>query len=342
MLSSSPALLPYDGGLLGAEVYNEQVGGHSTFFLIDENKKLAKPLNPHEGEVYQALINTPLERFTPKFYGVATDNNVGGESTTRSFQKSGDFLVLENLAFPYKRPNIMDIKMGINFHETTHSVDGIQKRQVKCLATSMAELHFRVYSMRKFDYDKQAFFTPSENEYRVLNNHDNSLQRILRYYVSLERMGASGHLALAYADQLDGLAKAIETTEVNISFFSSSVLLIHESAWGAPLRPSVWLIDFDKTVFETDPGMRDRVGCVRGIKNLAYLLREIGNAVISVSRDSPVPTGLMKAPLLCPERGRRRTKSDPLVLMTRDRVKGVVPTKLGENRSIKSLVKDLF
>jgi len=132
---------------------------------------------------------------------------------------------------------------------------------------------------------------------------------------------------------LEEIAKAIEASPP-MTILNSSVLLMFEgdgSIYSSDLLPDIRLIDFDKAVLETEEKDRDRSCCIPGIYNLSKMFREIGEAVHSFSvKRSYLP--LMSKP--SPPIGRRRSPSDPMKCVSRERRRGVTPDIVDGNRSL--------
>jgi len=192
---------------------------------------------------------------------------------------------------------------------------------------------FRIYSFRKYIPSQHEFFVPEENDVRFLCWEDNTILDVLRYFCSIEGIGTSSYLCFRFAEKLEELEKAL-LAEAPMTLLNSSVLLMFEgdsSPYSSDLLPDIRLIDFDKAVMEQDEKDRDKSCCLPGIRNLAKMLREIGGAVRSFSaKQSYLP--LMNKP--SPPIGRRRSPSDPMKCVNRERRRGVVPDIVNGNRSL--------
>ncbi|XP_023340614.1 inositol hexakisphosphate kinase 1, partial [Eurytemora carolleeae] len=78
-----------------------QVGGHRTMKVYRDNY-VCKPLDRREEKFYSTFPKI-LEPFIPKFAGVLT---VG------SSESQDEFIMLENLCTGYRKPCVLDLKMG--------------------------------------------------------------------------------------------------------------------------------------------------------------------------------------------------------------------------------------
>ena len=94
--------------------FEHQAGGHGTILKVDKTK-IMKPVSKKELEFYSSLDqSSKLASFAPKFYSKVEKEDKGKLKSL--CQKSNLFLAyaeLEDLTHYYKKPCIMDIKMGV-------------------------------------------------------------------------------------------------------------------------------------------------------------------------------------------------------------------------------------
>jgi len=197
----------------------------------------------------------------------------------------------------------------------------------------LPKFFFRIYSFRKYIQSQKEFYIPEENDVRFLCWEDNSILDVLTYFCSLEGIGTSSYLCFRFADILERLETAI-LAGPPMTLLNSSVLLMFEgdaSLYSSDLLPDVRLIDFDKAVLEQSEDDRDRSCVLPGIRNLVKMFREIGQAVQSFSaKSSHLPLMSKRSPPV----GRRRSPSDPMKCVSRERTRGVVPDIVNGNRSL--------
>ncbi|KIM87322.1 hypothetical protein PILCRDRAFT_63566 [Piloderma croceum F 1598] len=91
---------------------SSQVGGHPGILATEDGSLIIKKALPLELEFYQTHALDPafgpLRPFLPKFYGtLKLEGEVDGLNTDPLVS-----IVLENLAYPFSKPNILDIKLG--------------------------------------------------------------------------------------------------------------------------------------------------------------------------------------------------------------------------------------
>jgi Ca2+-binding EF-hand superfamily protein len=138
-------------------IFTHQVAGHKgkQSMLLDETENtILKPLNAHEYGFYELLkgaIDTDKlfpSHFFPKCYG-----SIFIESSEKS--KPEHYIILENLTKGYKKPCIVDLKMGANSMGTDPHA-GIIKKFKQTVVNNMTTSHtlgFRLAGMRVWQTD---------------------------------------------------------------------------------------------------------------------------------------------------------------------------------------------
>jgi len=236
----------------------------------------------------------------------------------------------------------MDVKLGLSYHTMRHNCMQVRRRQVKCLATSMAELSFRIYGMRVYKPFLDSYYVRNSHDYyRLLNLDDGSLVQALMTFLPAEEGQNCRHVALRISQKIEALAKVlIASSDLAVSWLSSSVLIIYEGAPNLPMKIAVKLIDFDKTIFETDPTTFDATGICNGLVNLCKLFRMIAKK--NNQRNSMMlPPPVHKKNVADNLEPRPRSKSDPMRNCSRDRVRGRASPHDGKNRLLKNFRKAL-
>ncbi|KAI0062119.1 SAICAR synthase-like protein, partial [Artomyces pyxidatus] len=144
-----------------------QVGGHAGVQTTADGSLLIKPALPLEHAFYARLAAdaslVQLERCVPRFLGtlrLAGQQTPDGEvRKIRPFPPARDAradgraqsLVLENLACPFARPNVLDVKLGTTLYDEDASPEKRARmeraaRETTSLATGMRLTGFQVYN----------------------------------------------------------------------------------------------------------------------------------------------------------------------------------------------------
>ncbi|KAI4522549.1 SAICAR synthase-like protein [Schizophyllum commune Loenen D] len=138
-----------------------QVGGHAGVQTTEDGSLLIKPALPAELAFYQALSDdspfAPLRRYLPKFLG--TLSLAGKVEEGEDLEKMGpppagaekQNLVLENLSFPFKKPNILDIKLGTILYDESASPEKVERMIKTAKETTSLETGVRLTGFQVYD-----------------------------------------------------------------------------------------------------------------------------------------------------------------------------------------------
>ncbi|KAF8162719.1 hypothetical protein B0H34DRAFT_794504 [Crassisporium funariophilum] len=155
-------------------VLASQVGGHAGVMTTEDGSLLIKPALHRELEFYQSLQRDPaleaLREFTPKFLGTLTlqeaqaspDAPVVGvvvepiaaqkdKSFRLIYQRNDLSIVLENLSFPFLKPNILDVKLGTVLYDETASADKVARMEKTARDTTSYETGVRLTGFQVYD-----------------------------------------------------------------------------------------------------------------------------------------------------------------------------------------------
>ncbi|KAL1753540.1 hypothetical protein FB107DRAFT_250078 [Schizophyllum commune] len=138
-----------------------QVGGHAGVQTTEDGSLLIKPALPAELAFYQALSDdslfAPLRRYLPKFLG--TLSLAGKVEEGEDLEKMGpppagaekQNLVLENLSFPFKKPNILDIKLGTILYDESAAPEKVERMIKTAKETTSLETGVRLTGFQVYD-----------------------------------------------------------------------------------------------------------------------------------------------------------------------------------------------
>eukprot|EP00092_Neocalanus_flemingeri_P089344 GFUD01113053.1.p1 GENE.GFUD01113053.1~~GFUD01113053.1.p1 ORF type:complete len:346 (+),score=69.72 GFUD01113053.1:48-1085(+) len=209
-----------------------QVGGHVGMKIFDD-RYVCKPLNRRELQFYQA-IPRQLSQLVPGFVGTLTNGNAeDGEEFYSNKSKNcsdsagsqtSDYLVLENLTMGYKKPCVLDLKMGTRMYGDFASEAKRQSQKKKTVKTTSAKLGVRFCGSQRFSVSKNNFEKldkyvgrkASETEFRdLLENFFNNNGFLRRDIIS--------HVINKIRDMRESLLDLNQ-----FRFYSSSLLIIYE------------------------------------------------------------------------------------------------------------------
>mmetsp|Transcript_21254 Transcript_21254/g.49932 ORF Transcript_21254/g.49932 Transcript_21254/m.49932 type:complete len:372 (-) Transcript_21254:698-1813(-) len=179
------------------------------------------------------------------------------------------FLVLENLTWGYKRPCLMDIKLGVRQHGDDEPSDKIFRKQAKCDATTSKTMGLRVCGIKVYDMvaGKYNFYDKHYGRKLV----ETTVVDALKVFLDSGR-GVRTDVVPLFIRRLKQL-EAIVASQTRFFFYSSSLLFVYDADLSDVTRATVKMIDFAHTC-NADEGTRDE-GFLQGVGNLLALYSEV-------------------------------------------------------------------
>jgi len=236
---------------MAEQKFEHQTAGHEGSLLKQGADRIMKPVSKNEISFYEGFYKkySTIQEFAPKFFG-----------TQKKDEKT--YIVMEDLTAPFKKPCIMDIKMGISSVGEDATPEKRESMRKKDESTTTVSLGIRICGLRTY--------LPNKKEYIV---KDKPWGKKVKENAMTESMGIffnNGNLIRKEVVQafLAKLKKIQEFFELqkNLRFYSSSLLFIYEGLDSEPVKVDVRMIDFAH-VHEIHDGGRDD-GYILGLKNL--------------------------------------------------------------------------
>jgi len=185
---------------------------------------VCKPLNLREVSFYQNLP-ADLSDFVPTYHGtVSLDSDSQLRNSDGSSSVVTDYIVLENLTIGYKKPCVLDLKMGTRMYGDFATEAKIQSQSRKSLKSTSAKLGVRFCGSQRFSVTKNNFEKldkyvgrkATETEFKELLANFFFNNGFLRTDI-ISKVISEIHKMRMHLRRLDGYR-----------FYSSSLLIIYE------------------------------------------------------------------------------------------------------------------
>ncbi|KAL1410924.1 hypothetical protein Q8F55_001867 [Vanrija albida] len=156
-----------------------QVAGHQNVMSDESGSLVIKPGSPREVAFYHLVAGAPrkepisdLEQFLPKFYGtLQLSGKLDTSGKVREVEGAEDVpenVVLENLAYPFSRPCILDAKLGTALHGPDATEEKAARMAKKAEETTSGATGLRWTGSQTWHEPSQAFIqTPREYGYNL-------------------------------------------------------------------------------------------------------------------------------------------------------------------------------
>ena len=225
-----------------------QIGGHENAFEMIGLYKIRKLTCKKESEFYQELQNkeslSKLKPFTPTFHHAMQFQQTG---------KNDFYVTLENLVEPFKNPNILDLKLGMQLYDEDANIEKKQRMIEKCSRTTSGSLGLRIAGM------KYANGKVHDKEFGRQLNQAEFKQELLKFIHPIQS---------PILNDVVSLRNALSTIEGR--FISSSILIIYESE--NPCKYTFKLIDFAHTTVK--PGIGAHQDILESLDRFISILQE--------------------------------------------------------------------
>eukprot|EP00761_Pharyngomonas_kirbyi_P000388 gb/GECH01000388.1/.p1 GENE.gb/GECH01000388.1/~~gb/GECH01000388.1/.p1 ORF type:complete len:360 (+),score=77.72 gb/GECH01000388.1/:1-1080(+) len=183
-----------------------------------------------------------------------------------------NYVILEDLTGKFKRPSVLDIKMGTRQHGFATSPTKAASLEAKCKKTTTAQLGIRHCGTQVYRRDQCRYLLRDKYFGRKLTQ--NTLNEALEEYFD----NGETIMCKVIPGFLQRLQKLLEVFENNRShhFFSSSLLFVYEGDSDDPSF-DLRMVDFAHVYQTKEPLVPDEhdEGYILGLKNLIHILNSI-------------------------------------------------------------------
>ncbi|GAB1225093.1 hypothetical protein ENUP19_0241G0028 [Entamoeba nuttalli] len=245
-----------------------QAGGHGgPQQLHPDGKYLLKPCLSHRERDFYLHIKDDKEwtgtGIIPKFYGVELHEFGFGEL---------EFIRMENLMYQYKRPFVLDLKIGTQTWDPETASSKMKKRLVVDSTSTTTSLGVRFSGMeRNVGEEKPILYS------RYLCTHEVNTRDSLKEYIKLffnDGKKYRKELVPYFISQLDKMIEVMKKREYKM--FSSSVLFVYDSTTTLEDKKyNCKMIDFAHNWILTEEECTVEDGFLFGLNNLKSILEDI-------------------------------------------------------------------
>jgi len=244
------------------EVFEHQTAGHAGSMLKQGKDRLMKPVSKNEAIFYETFYKKfpKLQQYCPRFYG-----------TEQKEDKM--YAVLEDLTAQFKKPCIMDIKIGTSSVGEDASEEKKASMKAKDDATTTTTLGIRLSGFRVYQPKKGEYVLKDKSFGKKVK--DNTMTDSLAVFFNNGEK-VRKHVVEAFLAKVKEVQQWMESQK-DLRFYSSSLLFLYEGDETDTANPKVDLrmIDFAH-VHPIKDGGRDE-GYVTGVKNLVRVLGEVAH-----------------------------------------------------------------
>jgi hypothetical protein len=214
------------------------VGGHAGMLGNGDHvlKPCVGPRGQAEADFYRRVFDPsrgladPV-RFLPHFLGTTTTTAAPAPATASA---PSSYLVLEDLARPYRRPSVMDLKVGVQTWDENAPVAKVEQERAKWPPQQV--VGFRFTGMRVWDAVHGGFREHGRAFGYALD--ESTLDRAFAEYLSDGRGGIRRELIPPFLARLREI-EGYFARQNEFRFYGSSLLFLYEGdAATGPRRPS--------------------------------------------------------------------------------------------------------
>lgn len=268
--------LPFEDHIVSS--FEHQVGGRAEIVSIyqGEDKSIGKPLNETEHEFYETAAETLpdiLLGYIPYYKGVVEIKNGKTRCMERKLKSrpKGLYIVLEDITSTFKKPSIMDLKMGTRQYSDTMHPDKIGRKKHRSVTTTSHQLGLRVAAIRSYNSSIPGqCYKMNKLQGRALTT-DTVFDAFRMFFTDGKK--TRYEVISSLLQKLYNIINSIE--QVNIRLYCCSLLLVYESDITAGHKIDIRIIDFAEYQSCDSDGEKYRgpdKGFLLGLNTLAKIL----------------------------------------------------------------------
>jgi len=195
------------------------------------------------------------------------------------------YLVLEDLNYKFKKPSILDIKLGTRQHGDDASDDKKKRHMMKCATTTSQPLGIRICGQLVYQPLTQTYRHSDKYSGRKLTS-DTIEPNIGEFFNNGTKFRKDSLDKIIL--KLKELCRVMEQEQNHYRFYSTSLLLIYEGNIDEKDKEvDIRMIDFAHT-FELEEGIKQDDGYLFGLKNFVQLMENIQKSHETITDNSSI------------------------------------------------------
>ncbi len=217
------------------KLFGNQVAG--TLPMLHSNGKLYKPLKTKaEQKFYTNILEwlPQIESFIPKYSGIEemkinkiSDNTNNNLWSTQMYKKHKNrickmpFLILEDLTLKYRKPNILDLKIGIRHFPPICKFNKMLRKLKKSYLSTCKDFGVRIGGLQMYNNNNNTYSIMDKYKAMLLPKHK-FIENIILFFTNCNPKYLN-----VFLEKLNKIYNILKN-EYRFRWFSCSILFVYE------------------------------------------------------------------------------------------------------------------
>lgn len=254
-----------------------QVGGHKKMQVIGEGALIVKPTLPLELQFYQGIQSNPalssLRPWVPTYLGTLRlegQNTAEGIASVEGIPETEkEMIVLENVTGGFRKPNILDVKLGTVLYDEETPPEKRKRAEKKARYTTTGDVGIRLTGFQVFgNKARQPLVFPKSYGMSISTAELSAgITRFFPVHGSMAGLPGSesgGQLDVGLPDTLlvpilRSIRKSVQElrdilSSIELRMISSSLLIVYEGDWDRAEMGVEWLAKQSASISSEEDG----------------------------------------------------------------------------------------
>ncbi|KAK9466545.1 hypothetical protein V1512DRAFT_271497 [Lipomyces arxii] len=224
-------ILDFSEHISSAVAFNNKVAGHDGVLQDPSGTVVIKPAAENEIAFYQSLaVHPAFASISPQFYGVlelCEDTMINDSTQTLHGAKGAEHaIVLENLTAGFKRPSVIDVKLGRQLWDEMASPEKRKRLNEVASNTTSGSLAMRIAGMKVWNPDISDFAVYDKNYGRKFSSED-IIDGVNNFFPKGMTLEMKRVIIQQLLSEIDIIATVVEAEEIRL--YSASILAAYET-----------------------------------------------------------------------------------------------------------------